>query len=243
MRLDIIIPTLNEEGYIGPTIEKVYARAADIDNMSVWVSDCASSDGTLKEAGKYPVHIPNYETSPTSRATAMNFAAERSFGDVLMFLHADTTVPKHFDQLIWKTLSKPGTVGGAFNVAFDDSCLALRLASLINSVRYHLIPRYFGDQAIFVTRSAFMKVGKFPDVRIMEDTIFCKRLWKIGRLRLVKEKVTISPRRFKEWGILNTFMFDARCTILDLFNLSSEKYSHLYQEYNRIRGDKANLRS
>lgn len=241
MQLDIIIPTLNEAGYIGPTIEKIYAHAEDIDKISVWVSDCASSDETLKEAGKYPVNIPNYKNPPTSRSTAMNFAAEHSSGDVLMFLHADTFVPQNFDKLIFEILSKPGTVGGAFEYSTAGKGLFFRMIELINYLRYRIFPLYYGDQAIFVTRSAFMKVGKFPNVHIMEDSQLCRRLLKIGRLGLVKSKVVSSARRFTDGGTWKVLFFDIWCTIRDILHISNEKYSDYYKENNRTRSPKTDL--
>lgn len=241
MNLDIIIPTLNEAEYIGPTIENIYTCAADINKISIWISDCASSDGTLEEAGKYTVNIPNYDNPPTSRSTAMNFATEYSSGDVLLFLHADVAVPMHFDKLILETLSKPGIVGGAFNLLLDGTGFVFRLIERINYIRYHLFPLYFGDQAIFVTRSAFMEVGKFPDVHIMEGAQFCRRLWKTGRMGLVKKKVVVSSRRFIEGGPWRVFAFDAWCTIRHILHISNEKYSVYYKENNLKRSTKTDL--
>lgn len=236
--LDIIIPTLNEAEYIGSTLKNIFARAANISNISVWVSDCASSDATLEVARRYPVNIPVYEQPPTSRASAMNFAADRSSGDVLLFIHADACVPRHFDKLIFKTLAKRGTVGGAFEFAMDGKGLLLRMVEWVDRLRYRVIPAYYGDQGIFVTRATFIKVGKFPDVKIMEDSLFCRKVWKTGRMRLIKKKMVVSSRRFDEDGAFRVYMFDYMCGVREMLGLSNEKYAKSYNDNNRARGIK-----
>jgi rSAM/selenodomain-associated transferase 2 len=236
MKLDIIIPTLNEAAYIGSTLDNLFARAADISRISVLISDCASSDATLSEAQKFQVHVPDYKRPPTSRSEAMNFGADYLSGEALLFLHADALVPYHFDQLIIDTLSRPGTVGGAFEFTMDDKGLSLKLLELFNRIRYRMTHIYFGDQAIFASRAAFLQVGKFPDVHLMEDAKFCRQLKKIGRTTLVKEKMISSNRRFTEGGILRVLLFDSWCTILNALGFSIERYAASYKKNNSLRG-------
>jgi glycosyltransferase involved in cell wall biosynthesis len=236
MRLDIIIPTLNEADFIASTLKNVFANASDIGNISVWVSDCASADATLDEARKFPVNIPDYDNPPTSRSAAMNFAADRSSGDVLMFLHADALLPLHYDKLIFEALSQPRTVGGAFKVAFNTSSIAMRFIIWLNTIRYSLSGLYYGDQALFFERSAFVQAGKYPNVNLMEDSLLCRRIKKIGRLKLIPERVLISPRRFLDDGYWRVCFFDIRCSVLDSLGMSCERYAESYKRNNRNRG-------
>jgi hypothetical protein len=101
-----------------------------------------------------------------------------------------------------------------------------------------LIPAYYGDQGIFVTRSTFLKVGKYPDVKIMEDSLFCRRVWKTGRMRLIKKKMIVSSRRFDEDGAFLVYLFDYWCGVREILGLSNEKYAKGYNENNRMRGIK-----
>jgi hypothetical protein len=166
----------------------------------------------------------------------MNFGADYLSGEALLFLHADALVPYHFDQLIIDTLSRPGTVGGAFEFTMDDNGLSLKLLELFNRIRYRMTHIYFGDQAIFASRAAFLQVGKFPDVRLMEDAKFCRQLKKIGRTTLVKKKMISSNRRFTEGGILRVLLFDSWCTILNALGFSIERYAVSYKKNNSLRG-------
>jgi rSAM/selenodomain-associated transferase 2 len=236
MKLDIIIPTLNEAGYIASTLEQVFKNVSDVRNISVWISDCASNDDTLLEARKFSVNIPKYEKPPTSRATAMNFAADHSCGDVLLFLHADANLPIHYDKLVFEALAQPRVVGGAFKITFNGVGIGLRLVEWVNMIRYTLSRLYYGDQALFFTRNVFLQAGKYPDVHIMEDSILCRRIRKIGRIKLISKHVLISPRRFSDNGYWRVCFFDLWCSILDGLGISCERYAESYKKYNRDRG-------
>ena len=45
--ISIIIPTLNEEKYLLPTINKIYSGAVHIDAIEILVIDAGSEDNTL----------------------------------------------------------------------------------------------------------------------------------------------------------------------------------------------------
>ena len=53
------------------------------------------------------------------RGTQLNKGAQVSRHKLLLFLHADTIVPRHFDTLAWHTLVTPGKVAGVFKFGLD----------------------------------------------------------------------------------------------------------------------------
>jgi hypothetical protein len=54
----------------------------------------------------------------------------------------------------------------------------------------------YGDQAVFVRRVAFERVGGFPEQPLMEDLELALRLRRLGRIARVPAAVTVSGRRF-----------------------------------------------
>jgi len=63
-----------------------------------------------------------------------------------------------------------------------------------------------GDQTIFVTRSLFNKIGGFPEIELMEDIEISKILKSVLPPICIKERITISSRRWEEKGILRTII-------------------------------------
>ena len=61
----------------------------------------------------------------------------------------------------------------------------------------------FGDQAIFVRKAYFEKVGGYAEIPLMEDVELMRRIRKRGdRICIIPEKVLTSPRRYEQEGIL-----------------------------------------
>ncbi|MFM9160362.1 MAG: glycosyltransferase, partial [Dolichospermum sp.] len=105
-QISIIIPTLNEADNIESAINSTKSST----NIEIIVVDGGSKDETLLIAKSLDVKII---VSPPGRANQMNIGAVVATGEILLFLHGDTNLPTNFDQMIRKTLAKPGIVAGA----------------------------------------------------------------------------------------------------------------------------------
>jgi hypothetical protein len=123
---------------------------------------------------------------------------------VVLFLHADTTLPEGFADRIRCALSDPAVAGGAFALRFAESGFALRLIEFGVRVRLALAGLPYGDQAIFVRRSVLEAMGGVPQAAIMEDLDLVERIKRSGRLALLSDPVTTSARRYRERGGLRT---------------------------------------
>ena len=60
----------------------------------------------------------------------------------------------------------------------------------------------YGDQALFIRRDVFSKLGGYSDVPIMEDVDLIRRLRVTGRLYAASEQAVTSARRWEEDGWL-----------------------------------------
>jgi hypothetical protein len=53
---------------------------------------------------------------------------------------------------------------------------------------------------MFCRRTAFVDVGGFPEVLLMEDVEFFRRLRRCGRMVCSDKRIVISPRRYEAIG-------------------------------------------
>jgi len=63
-------------------------------------------------------------------------------------------------------------------------------------LRSHYTRLPYGDQALFARRAAFERVGGFPPLPIFEDVELARRLWAVGKLVRLPERVEVSARRY-----------------------------------------------
>ncbi|MBT8400410.1 MAG: TIGR04283 family arsenosugar biosynthesis glycosyltransferase [Rhodothermia bacterium] len=219
MDISVIIPTLNEAAFIEDTVTAVL----DEQPTELIVSDGGSSDGTIEIARRFC----NVVSSHRGRARQMNAGAEAAAGDVLLFLHADTLLPHGALTSIRDTFRQPRSVGGCFRLRFDAHSPLLRTYSAFTRLPIKSI--CFGDRAIFATRDAFEKVGRYPDIPIFEDLEMVKLLSRHGQFRMLPQAVTTSARRFVSGGPARQQMLNARLWIRYHLGQSPESLSSQYE--------------
>ena len=194
--ISVIIPTLNEEKVLDKTLR--HLKGAEVEMI---ISDGGSTDQTLHIARSSNLHVIS---SPAGRSHQLNKGAEASNGDILLFLHADTLLPAHFTGHIVKTLENPGVAAGAFRLTVDDNRIIFRFIETGANIRSSLLQMPYGDQALFMKRKIFQKIGGFPSIPIMEDFAFVRMLRKEGRIQTLNEHVTTSARRWVSQGPIKT---------------------------------------
>ncbi len=189
---------LNESPRIAGTLNSI-RRAAPA--AEIIVVDGGSSDASVAIARPLcDVLI----TAPRGRARQMNAGASGSHGDALVFVHADTIVPRTFARDIAAALSDPAVVGGRFDVKLDASALPYRVIGAMISLRSRISRTGTGDQAIFVRRDVFDRLGGFPELELCEDLEFSRHLKRAGRIACLRSRVTTSARRWNRDGLVRT---------------------------------------
>ena len=221
--LSIIIPTLNEEG----TLKETLAPIAPCLDCEIIVVDGGSKDGTIGIAHKYASVV--LDSSP-GRGIQQHTGACQAQGDLLLFLHADTLLPRGFKIMIERTLSEPKTVFGAFHLEHHPSTALLNLVGLMGNFRSLILKMPYGDQGLFMRRSDYFRVGGFKNLPIMEDVDLVRRLNKIGKFKLVKAKVRTSARRYDRNGIVYTTVRNWSLIIRYLLGQSPERLHRLYSD-------------
>jgi rSAM/selenodomain-associated transferase 2 len=222
VKLSIIIPTLNEER----SIEQILASISSHAHEGI-VVDGGSKDGTVEIAHKYASAVLD---SKRGRGIQQHTGACHAGGDVLLFLHADTWLPRGFEIMIERALSEPETVFGAFQLGHHPSTAFLHLVALMANLRSLLLKMPYGDQGLFMRRSDYFSVGGFKDLPIMEDVDLVRRLNKIGKFKLVKARVRTSARRYDRNGIVYTTVRNWSLIIRYLMGQSPERLHRLYSD-------------
>jgi len=204
MTISVVIPTLNEHRTLARTIEHTGALGFD----ELIVVDGGSTDGTLRLAEAICGRDADIRviTAAPGRACQMNAGAGTSRGETLLFLHADTLLPFGAKRIIEETLSDQAVVGGRFDVRFNSSSRWSMIIGTLMNHRSRLTGISTGDQAIFVRRRTFDQLGGFPDIPLMEDIEFSRRLKRVGRIAALRESVTTSFRRWETHGPLRTIL-------------------------------------
>lgn len=195
--LTTIVPCLDEEAHLATLLPTLTAAGE-----RVIVVDGGSRDGSVPLA-RGMIGVEVLETTPP-RSHQMNRGAAAATGEALLFLHADAVPPPAFARCIATALADPAVAGGAFDLALDAPGLAPWLVARGASWRSRLTGRPYGDQGIFVRRSVFDAMGGFVPWPLLEDLEFTHRLRRHGRVCLLRQRVTVSARRWQAQGYLRT---------------------------------------
>jgi rSAM/selenodomain-associated transferase 2 len=202
MKVSVIIPVLNERACLPGTIDSIRLGIPDAEIIAV---DGGSSDGTPEWLLQRPdVRVID---SVRGKGTQQNAGASAAAGDLLLFLHADCQLPPDTARQLDEALSEPAVAGGGFFVRFEE-CRpsSLRVLAFFMNLRLQVLRRCFGDQALFIRRAVFDRVGGFPDWPLFEDYELVHRMKQYGRFAVVKSPATTSARRFLKKGVWRTVL-------------------------------------
>jgi rSAM/selenodomain-associated transferase 2 len=165
----------------------------------------------------------------STRAALMNAGAAVARGDGFFFLHADSFPPPDWVDRVMRALDDPRVVGGAFEHRFLEPAWSLRAISTINRIRYRLTRNYYGDQGLFVRRTAFRALGGYRPLALLEDLDLSRRLRRFGRTVLIPTPLDTSGRRFLERGPWRTFVFIVWLLLLATLRLDTERYAERWR--------------
>lgn len=229
--ISVIIPAFNEERVIKTCIES----AKRLNPLEIIVVDGGSTDRTgeiARDAGAKVV------TSPKGRSIQMNKGASFAKGDILLFLHADVQIPDCNEELLTKSfadchseLVSESHIGGFFRLTFDDNSISTRLVEFFANTRSRLFSLPYGDQAIFIKRDVFEKIGGFREYPFLEDIDLAIRLRKLGKLKYIHYSVTASSRRLKKGFPLSPIFVSLRNVLIALLFMLGVKPFRLVKLY------------
>lgn len=199
MTVSIIVPILNESAQLNDLLE--HLRAYERSGCEIIFVDGGSRDQSFEQvqARGFSVFRSN-----KGRALQMNTGAQLATKNILLFLHADTRLPENADRIIEHALEDKRAQWGRFNVEITGQAFMFKIVAWFMNHRSRLSSIVTGDQAIFIRRDLFEKLGGFPVQALMEDIEFSKRLKSISKAIALRENVLTSGRRWEQKGIWRT---------------------------------------
>ena len=194
--ISVIIPTYNEEKALPTTLARLSSQAGHYELIIV---DGGSNDRTCEIARAQPQ--ARLLTARKGRASQMNAGAVGARGEWLLFLHADTLLPEGALQGLNALEGDQTIQAGGFRHRFSGEDWRLRLISSVDNLRTRLTRIIYGDQAMFVRRALFERLGGFPEQPYLEDIVFCQRLKQVSRPILLQQHVVTDSRKFIQMGV------------------------------------------
>lgn len=197
--ISVIIPVYNEEHALPATLQRLAEQGL---KHEVIIVDGGSKDRTCEIAS----HTARAQLLfvPKGRAAQMNAGARIARGEWLLFLHADTLLPKNALRKIADLES--GVQAGGFKHRFSGQDWRLRLISWMNNLRCKITRVIYGDQALFVRRSLFERLGGFSEQAIIEDVALCENLLRVTRPVILDEYAITDARKFIKHGVWRSLM-------------------------------------
>jgi rSAM/selenodomain-associated transferase 2 len=205
VELAVVIPTLDEEGAIGPCLESV----GNHDAVETIVVDGGSSDRTRARAREGGARVVS---GPRGRGPQLNVGASESTTDRLLFLHADCRLPADWLPPLHDALDDESVSLASFrlrteSVSSEAPFVMYGLFLRVFDLRSHGLGLPYGDQGFGVRREVFDAVGGFPEVPLMEDVAFARACKRLGRIRRLPLEIRTTARRFEGSPLRTALMF------------------------------------
>ena len=209
MKFSIIIPTLNEENYIGELLKSL--KEQTFKDFEVIVVDGKSEDKTKEKVMEYKDNLEIKFVLSPKRCIGFqrNYGLKYAGNGDLIFFDADIIIEKYFLEKINKYLEK--NHADVLTSWFEPLSLMKRDRIMFRVFNIYLEAIKFispggGGAFIYAKRKPFLKVGGFSEEIVLgEDFDLIKRMDKKGyKYKLVrKPRIKVSVRRLNKEGRLH----------------------------------------
>lgn len=228
--LTVIIPTLNADNALEPTLAALMPAVMSGMIKQLIVSDGGSKDQTVSIADDAGADIV---TAPAGRGTQLARGAAEARGDWLLFLHADTLLEPGWDLEVQQFIVAAAAAGDKERAAYfrfrlNDRKSAARWLEKIVSARCRFLALPYGDQGLLISRAFYEELGGFKDIPLMEDVEFIRR---VGRFRLsaLRHAAVTSAARYRNEGYLKRVLRNATCLTLWFLGVAPERIAQIYK--------------
>lgn len=192
--LSLIIPAHNEETLLGATIDALHLAARSVgEDYEVVVVDDSSTDRTAEVAKAHGARVIRADVHQI--AAARNAGERAAYGDMLVFVDADTIVQPEVLRDAVEAM-RNGAVGGGAGAEFEANAprwahAAIGLAAWILRTAGWAAGCFF-----FARREAFQRVGGFDERYFASEEIHLSRaLKRVGRFIILPHTVLTSARK------------------------------------------------
>jgi rSAM/selenodomain-associated transferase 2 len=224
-QFSIIIPVLDEVYIINQMIAHLYNLHLK-HTFEIIVVDGDPRGGTINSISLAEV---KKIIAPKGRGVQLNRGAGAAKGDILIFLHADSRLNSDALNKIYSAFKQKNTAAGAFSLQIRSPKRVFRIIEMGVSLRGRLTKFPYGDQAIFMKKQLFFRLGGLKDIPLMEDVELIRRIKKTGgKIAILPTKVQTSARRWEKEGVLYCTLRNYALILLYLLGVSPDRLAKFY---------------
>lgn len=241
----IVIPTLNEEKFVGKLLSDLTKQTYN--DFEIILVDARSEDTTIHVVQQYIPALPIkkiIQIGGRNVSRQRNNGAKYAKGEYLVFLDADARITSSFLQKlrVYIKIHKGLLFIPAFYVSKRDPQLSMLIefANALVSLSNKMGKPFSTGGSMILERDFFFHIGGFPEnVPLSEDHLLVRNAYAYGvhAKLLSKIKVQFSLRRFKQEGklellykyIKSTLYFIAKGKV-DKQIIKYEMGGHLYNK-------------
>ena len=226
INLSVIVPVLHEGNRINDLVDHLILLDSQKTLEIVIVDGCQEKDTLTALHNENVIKI----SSEPGRAKQMNAGASGAKGEILIFLHADTELPASALRWINSFMGKKEYVAGAFDLGIKSEKLIFKVIAAVSSFRSRLSRIPFGDQALFIRREYFNRIGGYKEIPLMEDVELMRRIKRSGeKIWIIPESVMTSARRWEKEGVVYCTLRNWTLQILYSLGVSPDKLARFYK--------------
>jgi glycosyltransferase involved in cell wall biosynthesis len=220
-KLTIIIPSKNEQHYIGHLLEHLAQQ--QVGDTRIIIADC-STDNTRAVIRAHSQNLCVELVAGGPVAAARNSAARLVTTPYLLFLDADVRFfnPNIIHQAVEQLENHNLDLVGLNVRCYDNNWLAqcaFSLFNVINNILKYKTP--FAVGAFMLTRrSCFEQLGGFPECYATSEDFFLSRQYSASRFKILADYFGQDSRRFKKLGYFNM----AKYLLLNFINQNNAGY-------------------
>ena len=201
VKTSVIIPTLNEEHFVGNILTDLQKQTHK--PYEIFVVDGQSNDNTQKVVKSFKnITLMN---GPRNQGQQRNLAASKAKGEMLLFLDADAKIDSDFIEKSLKEMKNRN-----LNVAIpkyvpypESNPYFKRFAVVANfAIAFAAVFNpYGGATAMFVQKNVFDKTKGFHPRYKLDDVPLIREAAQHGKYGILETHAYLSERRFLKYGV------------------------------------------